>query len=61
MLVQSAEVDAFDIGRISADILFCEVDLSAHIVFLEIVPKVTQIGVVQANVECIGFGFMYMY
>ena len=50
MLVQSSKVDASDFGRISADILFCEVDLSAHIVFLE----AKQNGVVHANVECIG-------
>ena len=54
MLVQSAKVGAFDFGRISAGILFSEVDLSAHIVFLEILPKATQNGVVQAGVESIG-------
>ena len=54
MIVQSAKVDAFDFGRISADILFCEFDLSAHIVFLEILLNATQNGVVQASVECIG-------
>ena len=36
MLVQSAKVDAFNFDSITADILFCEVNLSAHIVFLEI-------------------------
>ena len=55
MLVQSAKVDAFDFGRISADILFCEVDLSAHIVFLEILHNQRQNGIAQASVEFIGF------
>ena len=54
MLVQSANVDAFDFGNISADILFCEVDLSANVVFPEIFPKTKHNGVVKANVECIG-------
>ena len=53
MLVQTAKVGAFDFGRISAGILFCEVDLSAYIVFLEILPKATQNGVVQDSVESI--------
>ena len=53
MLVQSAKVGAFDFGRISAGIRFCEVDLSAHIVFMEILPKATQKCVVQARVESI--------
>ena len=59
MLVQSAKVDAFDFGSISADILLCEVDLSAHIVFLEILPKATQNGVVQASVEYVKHGFSF--
>ena len=35
---------------ISAGIPFFEVDLSAHIVFLEMLPKAKQNGVVQASV-----------
>ena len=53
MLEHSANVDAFVIGSISADILFCEVDLSAHVVFLEILPNATQNGVMHASVEYI--------